>query len=383
MKLLRTAAVLLLLVQTFQLGSLQNSTDSPGRTIDKSWWRKLPKENLGVPTEESENADGGDAADYSGIASGSMAVNSEEEQNLTGRDTNANGTSDDSSFVTTAAPHVFHGGHKKKNKHPKPSVHPKSTNSSHSNATEAEFDSPQNSTGFPDVQPRTSAPKVSTARNSTTEAAGEGLDNSTGSSNATAASTPETNRTSTTNSSATEVPLETSEMSPTTADVNATANATTATPEVNTTTANTTTATPEVPANTTTATPDIPANATTAAAPTKTDKSNGTDKSGGSGGGSKRGLASDPGRSSRQGAWAAVLGTAAAVALVGLVAFVILRKKQQKAFSHRKLVEDFPADPVLRLDNNEPLDLNFGGSAYYNPGLQGDNIQMSSIPGRP
>lgn len=38
--------------------------------------------------------------------------------------------------------------------------------------------------------------------------------------------------------------------------------------------------------------------------------------------------------------------------------------------------------PVLRLDNSEPLDLNFGRSAYYNPGLQGDNIQMSHIPGR-
>lgn len=38
--------------------------------------------------------------------------------------------------------------------------------------------------------------------------------------------------------------------------------------------------------------------------------------------------------------------------------------------------------PVLRLDNNEPLDLNYGGGAYYNPGLQGDNIQMTNIPGR-
>lgn len=32
-------------------------------------------------------------------------------------------------------------------------------------------------------------------------------------------------------------------------------------------------------------------------------------------------------------------------------------------------------DPVLRLDNSEPLD--FG---YYNPGLQMDNIQMTNFP---
>lgn len=35
---------------------------------------------------------------------------------------------------------------------------------------------------------------------------------------------------------------------------------------------------------------------------------------------------------------------------------------------------------VLRLDNSEPLD--FGQVAYYNRGLQGDDIQMSNIPGR-
>lgn len=47
--------------------------------------------------------------------------------------------------------------------------------------------------------------------------------------------------------------------------------------------------------------------------------------------------------------------------------------------------------PVLRLDNGSPLDLNFGGSAYYNPALQldniqrdntqRDNIQMDNVPG--
>lgn len=35
---------------------------------------------------------------------------------------------------------------------------------------------------------------------------------------------------------------------------------------------------------------------------------------------------------------------------------------------------------VLRLENSEPLDLKFDGFAYYNPGLQGDNIQMTNFP---
>lgn len=119
------------------------------------------------------------------------------------------------------------------------------------------------------------------------------------------------------------------------------------------------------------------------AAPVPPEKSNNTDKSGGgSGSGSERGVASDPSRSTRKGVWSGVLSTAVAVGLLGLVAYIVLKKKHRKAFSHRKLVEDFPSDPVHRLDNNEPLDLNFGGSAYYNPGLQGDNIQMSNIPGR-
>lgn len=35
---------------------------------------------------------------------------------------------------------------------------------------------------------------------------------------------------------------------------------------------------------------------------------------------------------------------------------------------------------VLQLDNSEPLDLKFDGFAYYNPGLQRDNIQMTNFP---
>lgn len=385
MKLLKITAGLFLLVQSFRQASLQDSTDSPGRTIDKSWWRG-PKNPL-VPEQEAENNDGTDAmesnADYSGIASGSMAINSEEEQNISVNDKKTNETSDELSVVTTSSPHGFHNGTKKKHKHQKNTVSPttmttNSTNSSQINMKEDEFNSAesQNSTGFPDFQSTTLFPEI----NTTHPDQHEELNNSTEGTNATSVSTtaapttaaPEINQTTTTNSSTAEFPPETSDMSPT--------SPTTATPN---TTANATTANPNIPANATTAAnPGTTANES-AADPNTPEKSNNTDKSGGSGSSSERGLASDPNKSTRHGAWGAVLGTAVAVALVGLVAYIILKKKHQKAFSHRKLVEDFPADPVLRLDNNEPLDLNFGGSAYYNPGLQGDNIQMSNIPGRP
>lgn len=53
----------------------------------------------------------------------------------------------------------------------------------------------------------------------------------------------------------------------------------------------------------------------------------------------------DASRSGRRGAWGAVLGTAVAVAVVGLVAYVILKRKHQKGFSHSKLVEEHPSDP--------------------------------------
>uniref|UniRef100_A0A3B3D4K4 Uncharacterized protein n=1 Tax=Oryzias melastigma TaxID=30732 RepID=A0A3B3D4K4_ORYME len=98
--------------------------------------------------------------------------------------------------------------------------------------------------------------------------------------------------------------------------------------------------------------------------------------------GGNQSLETDPYRSRRSVAWVAVLGTVAVVAVVGFVAYSVMKKRQQKAFAHRKLVEEFPSEPVLRLDNGEPLDLRYGGSGYYNPGLQGDDIQMTNIPSR-
>nr|XP_055060518.1 mucin-15 isoform X1 [Misgurnus anguillicaudatus] len=74
-------------------------------------------------------------------------------------------------------------------------------------------------------------------------------------------------------------------------------------------------------------------------------------------------------------AWAVILVIGIIVGLIALTAFIILNRRNNRDFSHRKLEEEMSPDPVLRLDNSEPLD--FG---YYNPGLQMDNIQMTNFP---
>ncbi|KAJ8333946.1 hypothetical protein SKAU_G00412650 [Synaphobranchus kaupii] len=79
-------------------------------------------------------------------------------------------------------------------------------------------------------------------------------------------------------------------------------------------------------------------------------------------------------------AWGAIIGTALAVGFLGFIIYILLKKRNRQEFMHRKLIEDMPSEPVLRLDNGEPLDLKFEGLAYYNPGLQGDHIQMTNFP---
>ncbi|XP_056609631.1 mucin-15 [Triplophysa dalaica] len=73
--------------------------------------------------------------------------------------------------------------------------------------------------------------------------------------------------------------------------------------------------------------------------------------------------------------WGVILVVGIIVAVIALTAFLVLNRRNRRDFTHRKLVEDVTPDPVLRLDNSEPLD--FG---YYNPGLQGDNIRMTNFP---
>lgn len=110
-------------------------------------------------------------------------------------------------------------------------------------------------------------------------------------------------------------------------------------------------------------------------------------------------------------AWAVVLILGVIVGVVALGAFIFLNRRNRRDFSHSKLVEETSPDPgnkrswhplniieifpccnplysyclshlfkVLRLDNSEPLDLKFVEFGHYNPGLQGDNIQMTNFP---
>ncbi|XP_073693710.1 uncharacterized protein [Garra rufa] len=98
---------------------------------------------------------------------------------------------------------------------------------------------------------------------------------------------------------------------------------------------------------------------------------------------SERGLSSDfsDDKDSKKGqAWTIVLVIGIIVGILALGAFIILNRRNGRDFSHRKLVEEMSPDPVLRLDNSEPLDLKYDGFGYYNPGLQGDNIQMTNFP---
>lgn len=92
-------------------------------------------------------------------------------------------------------------------------------------------------------------------------------------------------------------------------------------------------------------------------------------------------LTSDDVQGKKKGqAWGVILVVGIIVGLIALTAFLILNRRNRRDFSHRKLVEDISPDPVLRLDNSEPLDLKFDGFGYYNPGVQGDNIQMTNFP---
>ncbi|XP_056121432.1 mucin-15 [Rhinichthys klamathensis goyatoka] len=97
---------------------------------------------------------------------------------------------------------------------------------------------------------------------------------------------------------------------------------------------------------------------------------------------SERGLSSDitDAENKKGEAWAIVLAVGIVVGIIALAAFIILNRRNRRDFSHRKLVEETSPDPVLRLDNSEPLDLKFDGLGYYNPGLQGDSIQMTNFP---
>ncbi|XP_028999357.1 mucin-15 [Betta splendens] len=322
-RLLKTAVWLLLFVQL-----AAQTTDSPGRTLDKAWLREPPRKLGRVNgTTEEEDASSMDSEGTSGFT----VADPEEELNVIAQNSN---TTDQEVAEATAPPA------------PTASV-PANTSlvngtKDHTSTAPPPTSDPEtkNSTGLPDSQPTAVAPQANATR-------APAFTNST-EPNGTRAATPEPNGTRA------------------------------ATPEPNGTRA----ATPEANGTSTPFPPETTAAGPWTSTPTSVDtpaKANKTDKDAALG---ERGFASEPPRNKRYAQWAAVLGTMLAVSVLGLVAYAVLRSRRHKGFSHRKLVEEYPSDPVLRLDNSEPLDLNFGGSAYYNAGLQGDSIQMTNFPGR-
>lgn len=57
------------------------------------------------------------------------------------------------------------------------------------------------------------------------------------------------------------------------------------------------------------------------------------------------GLTSDIEQQSKSQAWGAILGIGVGVAIVGLVIYIIVKRRNYRDFSHRKLVEEMPSEP--------------------------------------
>ncbi|XP_061743319.1 mucin-15 [Nerophis ophidion] len=326
-----------------------NATDPPRPTIDKSWLR----EQIADAEEEGQNEQPGDVSPTeSSNDLGPVVPN--DGDHVDSQEQGENKTSDDQSVAITTEPPTS-----SKASQDQPELTNRTGNftngeSSQTNITgNEELD---NSTTTPMIPPSdpidgnsTTVPDFTNPTLVNTTTLSPGIIN------------PNENMTTVNNTEST----------------NATEPATTTVTTTTTTEMNDTSATP----SSTEVLPTDPAEffpeMTTTVAP-ETPEANLDDKQASSGSSSERGFASET--SKRREAWGAVLGTAVVVSVVGLVAYVVLKRKHQNGFSHRKLVEVFPTEPVLRLDTSEPLDLNYGGSAYYNPGLQGDSIQMSNYP---
>nr|XP_057947676.1 mucin-15 isoform X2 [Doryrhamphus excisus] len=282
---------LLLLVHTFNLVSLQNSTNSPRHTIDQSWNREQSSD----AEEEEENKPGGDVSPMQ-PSNDVSSVTYNGENHVGSKEQSENETAHDSPVATTAEPPTSANTTKEQ-----PEVTNGTRESNQNNVTRNKEE--LNNSTKPPLTP-SSHPFDG---NSTTN--------------------PE--RSNGTDIESTSLPPEvTNPNDNTTAGNDTEPNNVTqsATTTVTTTTRNkinktSTTSPPEVlPSDPTKLFPEV-----TTTVASETPKGNLTDKQASAGSSSER---------------------------------------------------------VLRLDNSDPLDLNFGGSAYYNPGLQGDNIQMSNIPGR-
>ncbi|XP_058484485.1 mucin-15 [Solea solea] len=372
---LKITASFLLTVHAFHLASLQESTDSPRQTLDQDWLRVFLQntaERQNTTEQEAQYYSGSDTGeessiDYVGTASGSMAVNYLEEENVLRHETAGNNGSD---VVNTTLSSTVSSNTTKLPELSNTTVTittTATTKQSPVNMTETE----EESSGSATTSQTSTTPKstASSTQTSTTKSMGDLNSSTTTPSTTTPSTTTPSTTTPRTTTPSTTTPSTTT---PSTTTPRTTTVTTTAKPmieETSNTHSTTTTLSPEttglIPETTTSATFNTPEKVNRTAL--------GDDE--------EREFASDVRSSKSNRAWAAVLGTGVAVTCVGLVAYIILKKKRQRDFSHRKLVEEFHPDPVLRLDNSEPLDLNFGGGAYYNPALERDNIQMSNFSG--
>ncbi|KAM9422602.1 uncharacterized protein ACWYII_020304 [Salvelinus alpinus] len=361
-------AVLLLQLQGFHVALLQAPTNSPGRTIDQSWLRQLFKSKLNKTSQAQSNGivdtnqEGTESTDNSpwGIADGSMSFSGEQDTSETAGDV---------TIGTTMPPGL-------------------------PEATAEDPESPATAVESPEttVAPE---PPVSVALNSSQVSNATGEDSGL----QTTSTTPITENSNGSNSVSNDTELNETTTAP---DTNSTEeagpdpdtengvtnstedshNVTTAVPEEPAPSSEPSTASPttELPLDSpgTTTAKIIPETTTTTGPSTTTDM---METGAASGNNSARGLASDAVQNKKRSeAWGAILGTGVAVCFVAMVVYVIQRRRGRRDFTHRKLVEEFPSDPVQQLDNSEALDLKYDGSAYYNPGLQMDNIQMANFP---
>ncbi|XP_077451144.1 uncharacterized protein LOC144070644 [Stigmatopora argus] len=365
--------LLLLLVHAFNLVLLQNATDPAISTFDQSWLRQ---QNL-VTEEQGVN---GQEGDVSGMETNNLStLLNIEDDNMDSDEKSGNNTSEDPEVAITTMP------------------------STAQNATTVQLEESDEKTNVsnPELNQINITKNDIVLNNSTTPPATPDVDlldqnssiapnpsNDTHAGNITtlAAEIPDSNENTTTTTTITTTTTENS----TTTTANSTSTSWNHTESTNGTELN------NITIPTTAAPTDISITATTSSSPNllslettnvatiapKTPAGNLTDKQASSGSSSERGLASETSKNKRNEAWGAVLGTAIVVSIVGLATYIILKRRHMKGFSHRKLVEEFPPDPVLRLDNSEPLDLNFRHSAHYNLGVRDVDIQMDNISGR-
>lgn len=374
----KTAAGLLLLIQSFHLASFQNSTNSPAITIDRTWLRELARNksvspNDALTREELEYDERGQPPIESsgGIPSGAMAIFPGEEDNLT-----AEGSGDEDHMFTSWPLNVTF------TESEPPDGNMSSTNNVSDGASESNQTNITDTTEVPDNQtatPRNNSSDPSVQNVTSAEDLGNHTDATTASppqddvteEGSTPTAAKDWNSTDESDTTVPHTPEATTVVSATTVVGSATT--------VNQT--DTAAATPTTSPEASTATPTTSPEASTAVDLNTPEGANKTGKVVADGSSSDRGLDSDA-TTSKKSYWLAVLGTLVAVVFVVAVTYVVLKRKYQRDYSHRKLIEDYPSEPVLRLDNCEPLDLNFGRMAYHNPGLQEDNIQMSDIPRR-